>query len=103
MYYNGPTTDAVGFGPGSGNSISGGVYSNIDTDPFSAHATDYVISLGAQTSPGLFPGGTLTVRSQTLQTFDVVVGQVNGKFVLLGVTLDNSAPIQPYVVLLIQQ
>jgi hypothetical protein len=104
LYFNGPTTDAVGFGPGSDTSISGGVYNHIDTDPFSAHATDRVITLGAQTSPGLFPGGTLTIGSKTLQNFDVVVGQVNGKFVLIGVTLDDSAsPIQPYVVLLIQQ
>jgi hypothetical protein len=102
--YPGPTSAAVGFGPGSATSISGGAYNNVDTDAFSAHGTDHVITLGTQTSPGLFPGGTLTIGFKTLADFDVAVGQVNGKFVLLGVTLDSTAsPIQPYVVLLIQQ
>jgi hypothetical protein len=104
FYYNGPTTDAVGFGPGSEVSIAGGVYENIDSDAFSDHGTDHVITLGTQTSPGLFPGGTLTIGSNTLQNFDVTVGQINGKFVMLGVTADSTAsPIQPYVVLLVQQ
>jgi hypothetical protein len=98
-----PATDLVGFGPGSTTSISGGTYSFISSDPFSAHATDHIISLGTQTSPGLFPGGTLTIGGFARANFDVVVGQVNGKFVLFGVTLDTPPPNQPYAVLLIQQ
>ena len=97
-------TDFVGFGPGSATSISGGIYQNIGSDPFSAHGTNYGITLGTQTSPGLFTGSTLTIGTNTLTNFDAVVGQVNGKFVLFGVTLDSTVtPIQPYAVLLIQQ
>lgn len=97
-------TDFVGFGPGSATSISGGTYQNFGSDPFSAHATNDVVTLGTQTSPGLFTGGTLTVSSKSLANFDAVVGQVKGKFVLFGVTLDDTVtPIQPYVVLLVQQ
>jgi Putative Ig domain len=99
-----PATDLVGFGPGSASSISGGTYQKFSTDPFSAHGTSYTITLGTQIRPGLFTGGTLTIGTNTLPNFDVVVGQMNGKFVLFGVTLDNAVtPVQPYVVLLVQQ
>ena len=97
-------TDLVGFGPGSSTSISGGTYQNISSDPFSNHGTSYGITLGTQIRPGLFTGGTLAIGTNTLTNFDAVVGQVNNKFVLFGVTLDSTAsPIQPYALLLIQQ
>jgi hypothetical protein len=97
-------TDLVGFGPGSSTSISGGTYQNISSDPFSNHGTSYGITLGTQIRPGLFTGGTLAIGTNTLTNFDAVVGQVNNKFVLFGVTLDSTvSPIQPYAVLLIQQ
>ena len=97
-------SDLVGFGPGSATSISGGTYHNIGSDPFNAHATNYVVTLGTQTSPGLFTGGTLAIGGKTLTNLAVVAGLVNGKFVLFGVTLDSTVtPIQPYAVLLIQQ
>jgi hypothetical protein len=97
-------TDLVGFGPGSATSISGGTYQKINSDLFNTHATNYVVTLGTQTSPGLFTGGTLAVSGKSLGNFDAVVGQVKGKFVLFGVTLDDTVtPIQPYVVLLVQQ
>jgi hypothetical protein len=92
----------VGFGPGFSTSITGGAYSNIDSDAFSSHAVDEVITLGAyQISPGLFTGGTLVIPgTATMSNFNVVVGQVNGKFVLFGL---SSVPSQPYGVLLLQQ
>jgi hypothetical protein len=99
-------TQMVGFGgPTPGTTLSGGSYNNIASDPFSAHATDVVITLGTQTNPGLFPGGTLAIGTTTISNFDVVAGQVNGKLVLYGVGIDTSNPStpQPTAVLLIQQ
>lgn len=99
-------TQMFGFGPNSGATLTGGSYGNILSDPFSAHGTDHVITLGTQTSPGLFTtGGTLQIGTNTISNFDVVAGQVNGKFVLYGITLDtsNSSSPQPTAVLLIQQ
>ena len=99
-------TQMVGFGgPNPGTTLTGGPYNNIDSDPFSAHATNLVITLGTQTSPGLFPGGTLMIGITRITNFDVVAGQVNGKLVLYGVGLDssNSSSPQPTAVLLIQQ
>ena len=92
----------VGFGPGAGTSIAGGTYVNIDSDAFSAHAVDRVITLGAnQTSPGLFTGGTLVIPgTATFSNFNVIVGQVNGKFVLFGA---SNAPSQQLALLLLQQ
>jgi hypothetical protein len=96
----------VGFGPNTtGASLAGGIYANPGTDLFSAHPNDEVITLGTQTSPGLFPRGTLTIGGTTINNFDVVAGQVNGKLVLYGIGLDtsNSSSPQPTAVLLIQQ
>ena len=99
-------TQMVGFGgPNPGTTLTGGPYTNIDSDAFSAHATNLAIALGTQASPGLFPGGTLTIGTTTVTSFDVVAGQVNGKLVLYGVGLDssNSSSPQPAAVLLVQQ
>lgn len=99
-------TQMFGFGPNSGATLTGGTYGNILSDQFSAHGTDHVITLGTQTSPGQFTtGGTLQIGTNTISNFDVVAGQVNGKFVLYGITLDssNSSSPQPTAVLLIQQ
>jgi hypothetical protein len=104
----GHITRMVGFGPNTGTTLTGGIYGNPGADPFSAHPADEVITLGTQTSPGLFTGGTLAIGTNpviTINNFDVVVGQVNGKFVLYGIGLDtsNSSSPQPTAVLLIQQ
>jgi hypothetical protein len=99
-------TQMFGFGPNSGTTLTGGTYGNIQLDQFSAHGTDHVITLGTQTSPGLFTtGGTLQIGTNTISDFDVVAGQVNRKFVLYGIALDtgNSSSPQPTAVLLIQQ
>jgi len=99
-------TQMVGFGPNTtGATLTGGIYVSPGTDPFSAHPTDEVITLGTQTSPGLFPGGSLAVGTTMIKNFDVVAGQVNGKLVLYGIGLDtsNSSSPQPTAVLLIQQ
>jgi hypothetical protein len=47
----------------------------------------------------------LAIGTIMIKNFDVVAGQVNGKFVLYGVGLDtsNSSSPQPTSVLLIQQ
>jgi hypothetical protein len=100
-------TQMVGFGPNTtGTTLTGGIYANPDRDLFSGHPTDEVITLGTQTSPGLFTGGTLAIGTNpVIKNFDVVAGQVNGKFVLYGIGLDtsiSSSP-QPTAVLLIQQ
>jgi hypothetical protein len=99
----------VGFGPNNtGTTLTGGIYVNPGGDPFSAHPNDEVITLGAQapTSPGLFTGGMLAIGTNpVINHFDVVAGQVNGKFVLYGIGLDtsNSSSPQPTAVLLVQQ
>jgi hypothetical protein len=106
----GRITQMVGFGPNTGTTLTGGIFVNPGRDLFSAHPTDEVITLGTQapTSPGLFTGGTLAIGTNpviTIHNFDVVAGQVNGKFVLYGIGLDtsNSSSPQPTAVLLIQQ
>ena len=92
----------VGFGPGSGTSIAGGTYFNVDADSFNAHGVDRVVTLAAnQTGPGLFPASTLVFPNEfTNPNFDVVVCQVNGKFVLFGFSNFQS---NPYELLLVQQ
>lgn len=98
-------TQMVGFGPNTGATLTGGIFVSPGGDLISAHPNDQVVTLGAQTSPGLFPGGTLAIGTTTIMNFDVVAGQVNGKFVLYGIGLDtsNSSSPQPTAVLLIQQ
>ena len=70
-----PNTQMVGFGPGSGTSIAGGTYFNVDADSFNAHGVDRVVTLAAnQTGPGLFPASTLVFPNEfTNPNFDVVV------------------------------
>jgi len=101
----GHISQMVGFGPNTGTTLTGGIFVSPGTDPFANHLTDHVITLGTQTSPGLFPKGTLAIGSTTIQNFDVVAGQVKGKFVLYGVGLDtsNSSSPQPTALLLIQK
>jgi len=103
---SGSSSSFVGYGPSSGSSITGGTYANIASDNFATHAVDEMVTLGTQTSPGLFTGGTFYIPyTQPVPDFNVVVGQVNGKFVFLGmgyVKLDSITSVLQ-VMLLIQQ
>jgi hypothetical protein len=40
-----PRVAFTGFGPGSGSSIRGRAYANIDADPFANHATDITLDM----------------------------------------------------------
>jgi hypothetical protein len=104
----GHISQMVGFGPNTGTTLTGGIFVSPGTDPFANHLTDHVITLGTQTSPGLFTGGTFAIGTNpviTIKNFDVVAGVVNNKFVLYGIGLDtsSSSSMQPTAVLLIQK
>ena len=62
------------------------------------------IAAGANwTSPGLFIGAKFYIPNKaTMSNFDLVVGQVNGKFALFGFGLSDTSA-EPYGVLLIQR
>lgn len=96
-----PITTLVGFGPGSGTSITGGAYANLATDAFSAHGTDIAIDLPAMNSNG-FLQGTVTDANGTHTPFVAVITQSGGKYFLFGLTTDTSTT-QPYAILLAQE
>jgi hypothetical protein len=100
-----PITTFVGFGPGSGTSITGGTYANITTDPFANHGTDITVDLSSVNSNG-FLQGTLTDAAGTHTPLVGLVTNNGGKFFVFGLTTDNSGgvsePTQPYAVILIQ-
>jgi Putative Ig domain len=100
-----PRVTFVGFGPGSGSSISGGDYTNIDTDPFTNHATDIALNLTTTNANG-FLQGTLTDGAGTHNPFIGLVTNNGGKCFIFGLTTDISGGVmvgtQPYAVILIQ-
>jgi trimeric autotransporter adhesin len=96
-----PITTFVGFGPGSGTSITGGSYANPTTDPFSAHGTDVAINLSGTNSNG-FLQGTVTDSNGTHTPFVAVITNSGGKYFLFGITTDTNST-QPYAIVLVQQ
>jgi uncharacterized protein YjdB len=96
-----PITTFVGFGPGSGTSISGGAYANLATDPFSAHGTDITIDLPGLNSNG-FLQGTVTDSNGTHTPFVAVITNSGGKYFLFGITTDTGTA-EPYAIVLAQQ
>jgi hypothetical protein len=96
-----PITTFVGFGPGSGTSITGGTYVNRDTDPFNAHGTNFTIDLPNTTGTGLLQG-TVTDPNGTHSPFIAVITNSGGKYFLFGITTDTSTA-TPYAVVLAQQ
>ena len=95
-----PITTFVGFGPGSGTSISGGAYINQDSDPFSAPATNVTINLTSVDANG-FLEGTVTdsTTGLTHTPFVAMLTQNGGQFFIFGITTDTSTT-TPYVILL---
>jgi hypothetical protein len=96
-----PISTFVGFGPGSGTSISGGDYVNITTDPFSSHGTDTIIDLPTLNSNG-FLQGTITDGDGTHTPFVAIVSNNGNNVFIFGITTDTSTT-TPYAVILIQQ
>jgi hypothetical protein len=96
-----PITTFVGFGPGSGTSITGGTYVNLDTDPFNSHGTSITIDLPSSPGSG-FLQGTLTDPNGTHTPFVAAITKSGGKYFLFGITTDTSTT-TPYVVVLAQQ
>jgi|SRR5208337_2050987 len=96
-----PITTFVGFGPGSGTSITGGAFVNQDTDPFFAHTNDITISLPGVNSDG-FLQGTVTDENGNHSPFVALATENGGNFFLFGITTDSSNT-TPYVILLAQQ
>jgi hypothetical protein len=105
-----PRVTFVGFGPGSGTSISGGAYPNIDTDPFANHGTDTTLNRTTANANG-FLQGTLTDSAGTHDPFVGLVTNNGGKYFIFGLTTDISNGVmqngvmqntQPYAVMLIQ-
>jgi hypothetical protein len=86
-------TQIVGFGPGSASSITGGAFDAIDTDPFNAHLNNLTITFGAQSTNGLFTGGTIadSVTNYSFAPLVTVVGLSSaGKVdtLILGISFD---------------
>jgi hypothetical protein len=100
-----PRVTFVGFGPGSGSSISGGSYTSIDTNPFANHATDITLNLTTVNTNG-FLQGTLTDSTGTHSPFIGLVTQNGAKYFVFGLTTDIGGgamvTTQPYAVMLIQ-
>lgn len=100
-----PLTTFVGFGPGSGTSITGGAYTNIDTDSFASHGTDITIDLPT-VNPNEFLQGTLIDGAGTHTPFVALVTNNGGKYFIFGITTDMNNGVmtstQPYVVILVQ-
>jgi hypothetical protein len=96
-----PITTFVGFGPGSGNSITGGSFVHQDSDPFSAHGTDITIDLPSANNNG-FLQGTVVDSNGTHTPFVAVITNSGGKYFLFGITTDVSTT-TPYAILLAQQ
>jgi hypothetical protein len=101
-----PRVTFVGFGPGSGTSVSGGAYANIDTDPFANHGTDITLNLTTTSANG-FLQGTLTDSAGTHDPFVGLVTSNAGKyFIFFGLTTEISGgamvSTEPYAVMLIQ-
>lgn len=96
-----PITTFVGFGPGSGTSITGGSYTALDTDPFNNHGTNITIDLPATNSNG-FLQGTVTDSNGTHTPFVAVITNSGGKYFLFGITTDTTTT-TPYAILLAQQ
>jgi len=96
-----PITTFVGFGPGSGTSITGGAFANQDTDAFNAHGTDITISLPGANDNG-FLQGQVTDSNGTHSPFVAIITNSGGKYFLFGITTDTSTT-TPYAILLAQQ
>lgn len=89
-------TRTVGFNATSSASLSG-------FDPLTPNTSNgMVISLGAQSSPGLFTGGSLMEGVDTDSNFEAITIVVGGKKVLYGITFDTTKN-TPVSVLLQQQ
>ena len=97
-----PITTFVAFqaSPGSGSSLTGGAFTNLDTDAFVAHADDITISLPGANSNG-FLEGTVTDANGTHSPFLAVLTSNSGKYFLFGITTDTSTT-TPYAILLAQ-
>lgn len=89
----------VGFGPGSGFTISGGIFQNIDTDAFQAHGTDVSITFSNSTNAQGFLTGIVKDSYGTHSPFVAMLSVNNGKYYLFGITTDLSNT-QPYVFIL---
>ena len=96
-----PITTFVGFGPGSGTSITGGAFSNITSDPFSNHGTGVTIDLSTVNANG-FLQGTLADSEGTHSPFVGMVSNNANKVFIFGITTDTSTT-TPYAVILIQK
>jgi hypothetical protein len=102
-----PITSFVGFGPGSGTSITGGTFVNQDTDAFDAHGTNVTIDLVSADSNS-FLQGTLTDSLGSHMPLVAVITQSAGKYYIFGLTTDIdsnglNSPTMPYAVILVQQ
>jgi hypothetical protein len=98
-----PITTFVGFGPGSGASISGGPFVNQDSDPFTAHGTNLTINLISVNANGFLQGTVTDSNTGLTHTpFVAMLTQNGGKYFLFGITTDISSA-TPYVILLAQQ
>jgi len=87
-----PITSFVGFGPGSGTSISGGPHASQDTDPFSAHGTNLTISLAGVNANGFLQGTVSDTNTGLTHTpFVAMLSQNGSKFFLFGITTDTGS------------
>lgn len=97
-----PITTFVGFGPGSGTSISGGAFVNQESDPFSAHGSNLTINLTGVNASGFLQGTVSDTNTGLTHTpFVAMLTQNGGQFFLFGITTDTGAS-TPYVILLAQ-
>ncbi len=97
-----PITTFAGFGPGSGTSISGGAFTNIDSDAFSAHATNVTVNFTSVNTNGFLQGNVSDSATGLDHTpFVGMVTQNGGKFFIFGITTDTSTT-TPYMLLLAQ-
>lgn len=96
-----PITTLVGFGPGSGTSITGGTYVNQDSDPFDAHGTTITINLPSVNGEG-FLQGTVTDSNGAHRPFVAMITNSGGQYFLFGITTDTSST-TPYAIVLAQQ
>jgi hypothetical protein len=79
------TTRIVGFNATSSTLLSG-------FDPLTSNnpSNGIVINLGAQSSPGLFTGGSLTEGADTDPNFEAIAIIVGAKKVLYGISFDAT-------------
>lgn len=80
----------VGFGPGAGNSISGGTFIDINNDPFSNHDIAVTINFNAQLSNGLLTGDMQDTNGIHTPVI-AEVGTFGGKFVIFLLYTDTGS------------